>query len=83
MAFASNLNDLENYFLQGKWIIANERKSCIEYKFMEVYRKIFKRNSISKFNTYPDVEGINSNDKHIQCLWEMGYKKYIIEVGVF
>ena len=31
MAFCSNLNDLENYFLQGKWIIAM-RESCIEYK---------------------------------------------------
>ena len=49
--FASNLNDLENYFLQGKWIIAM-RESCIEYKFMEVYRKYSKEISMNKFNTY-------------------------------
>lgn len=81
--FASNLNDLENYFLQGKWIIAM-RESCIEYKFMEVYRKYSKEISISKFNTYPDVEGINSSGQaYTMPKWKWVIKNILLKLGYF
>ena len=62
----------------------NERKLYRNINFMEVYRKYSKEISISKFNTYPDVEGINSSGQAYNMpKWKWVIKKYIIEVGVF
>lgn len=52
------------------------RESCIEYKFMEVYRKYSKEISMNKFNTYPDVEGINSSGQ----AYTMPKWKWVIKI---
>ena len=61
----------------------NERK-FIEYKFMEVYRKYSKEISMNKFNTYPDVEGINSSGQaYTMPKWKWVIKNILLKLGYF
>ena len=51
---------------------------------MEVYRKYSKEISMNKFNTYPDVEGINSSGQaYTMPKWKWVIKNILLKLGYF
>lgn len=78
-----NVNDLKKYFLSDE-TITNMQNSCIEFAWIDCWRKNKDKIEIEKFKVYPNAEGINSSGvPYTLPKWKYLLKNSALKLGRF
>ena len=81
--FCVKVCDLKKYFLSEE-VIGWMEDGCIEYAWMDCWRKYMEEIEISPFPVYPDAEGINSIGKpYTLSFAKLLLKNALLRVGYF
>ena len=81
--FCAKVDDLTKYFLSDE-TIENMSESCIEYAWMECYRKNKEQITISSFTRFPDAEGVRSSgQKYTASLLKKIIRNILLKCGWF